>query len=271
MRRIVLGLDGSDGATAALRWAIHEAVVHDASLEALFAWSPTGRSADTHDVQLRAADTALREWLARMPTGVPVIPSVRDDTPASALVDASVHADLVVVGSRGLGGFRELLLGSVSAVVAERALCPVAVVRETSHHPAGPVVVGVDGSAHGQAALQWAAAEARARDVALEVVHAWSSAPVPIVGVPADLPSSAIEESAGDQLAESTASIDVDGLTVHRHLVESTPAGALVRSSERAAAVVVGSRGRSGLTAILLGSTSRHLLHHAHCPVVVVR
>lgn len=272
MQTIVVGMDGSDGAQTALRWAVHEAAAHGASVTALYAWSLLGQPGTfTPDFDEAAALDALRAWLATTPTTVPVEASVVCDLPAAALVDASARADLVVLGSRGLGGFKELLLGSVSAAVAERAVCPVAVIRESTSHPAGPVVVGIDGSQHALQSLQWAAVEARARGVPLEVVHAWSGVPVPVFGFPAVMPLEHQDLVAERVITDAMKEIDLAGLVVRRHVVEDTPAGALVDLSRRAALVVVGSRGRGGVTALLLGSTSRHLLHHAHCPVVVVR
>jgi nucleotide-binding universal stress UspA family protein len=272
MRKIVVGIDGSDGATSALRWALHEASVHNASLKALYAWNLLGQPGTfTPDFDEEHARRVLEGWIAAVPSSVAVELYVICDLPASALIEASAENDLVVLGSRGLGGFKGLLLGSVSSAVAERALSAVAIVRETEVHPLGPVVVGVVGSTTAHRSLEWAANEARARDVSLEVVHAWSGAPAPVVGLPTVLPLAQLEEAAEHHLTEAMGSVDLGGLVVHRHVVEDTPAGALVRMSASAAVVVVGSRGRGGLTSILLGSTSQHLLHHARCPVVVVR
>ena len=272
MRRIVVGMDGSDGARGALVWAAREAELHEASLTALLAWSLLGQadgafSPDFGDAEARAA---LQAWVTDAALPVEVDCEVVCDLPASALLEAAAAADLLVVGSRGLGGFKELLLGSVSTVVAERSVAPVAVVRE-AERPDGPVVVGVDGSANGARALQWGAAEARARGVPLELVHAWNSPVSPIVGLPLVVPLDGLEEAAEHELDRAAEAVDLTGLVVERHAAEGTPAGVLVDRSRTAGVVVVGSRGRSGLTAVLLGSTSRHLLHHAAAPVVVVR
>src|SRR5690606_21811654 len=142
----------------------------------------------------------------------------------AALVDASAAADLVVVGARGLGGFRSLLLGSVSATVVERALSSVAVVRDDANHPLGPVVVGVDGSTLARRALAWAAEEARRRAAPLEVVHAWAGTVPPMFGVPVPLPIplEAAEEVAEHVLTEAIAAVDVSGVVVHRRAVQDT-------------------------------------------------
>lgn len=268
-----MGVDGSAGAIGALQWAAAEAQRHQAELTALLAWSFLDQPDGTFvpDFDPSTAHAALERWLAEAALPVAATATAVCDLPVSALVDASSSGDLVVVGSRGRGGFAGLLLGSVSTAVAERALCPVAVVRGQGH-PTGPVVVGVDGSAQGRRALAWAVAEATTRGVPLDVVHTWSATfATPVLGLPAVIPLVHAEEAAERVLTDALGSVDLGGIVVHRHLVEGTPAGVLVERSRTAGVVVVGSRGRGGLTSVLLGSTSRHLLHHAEGPVVVVR
>ena len=101
-----------------------------------------------------------------------VLRQVVRDLPARGLLDAAQDADIVVVGARGLGGFRGLILGSVSQRVLENAPCPVAVARGTDEGR-GRIVVGVDGSKGSADALRWAAEEARNRGATLVVVHGW--------------------------------------------------------------------------------------------------
>lgn len=272
MRKIVVGMDGSDGARHALAWAAREAELHGATLTALLAWTLLGQPGDGFRPDFDDADAlaALQQWVADAALPVEVACDVVCDLPTSALLEAGASADLVVVGSRGRGGFKGLLLGSVSSNVAERSPTPVAVVRETGH-PAGPVVVGVDGSANAVRALGWAADEARARGVPIEVVHVWTRGAAPVLGLPVVVPLQDAELAAEHELTEALSSADLTGLEVHRHAIEGTPAGVLVDRSTTAGVVVVGSRGRGGVTAILLGSTSRQLLHHAAAPVVVIR
>ena len=180
MRRIVVGVDGSTDADAALRWAVSEAGLHEATLAALLAWSYLDQH---HTSKAEAFDPAYGEddaretllaALERVGAADSVEPLVVCDLPDRALLDAGRDADLLVVGARGHGGFAGLLLGSVSERVLEHAPCPVALVRlEDSGSPDRPVVVGTDGSDTGATALRWAAAEARARRSRLQVVHAW--------------------------------------------------------------------------------------------------
>jgi nucleotide-binding universal stress UspA family protein len=145
-----------------------------------------------------------------------------------------------------------------------------------------PIVVGVDGSGASREALRWAADEARLRSAPLVAVHAWSFIPAQPIGDPGMLAMPA-GDLAGQLGAESEAArislqAAVDealgpepGIEVEQKLVEGEAGDALVAESESAELVVVGSHGRSGLKAALLGSVSRHVASHAACPVVVVK
>ena len=270
MRNIVVGVDGSAGARSALVWAAREGVLHGASVTAVLAWTLLGQPGAEFRPDYCEDDAlaALQAWVRDAALPVEVECRVVCDLPASALLEAD--GDLLVVGSRGLGGFKGLLLGSVSSVVAERSMAPVAVVREAAN-PNGPVVVGVDGSSTAVRSVQWAADEARVRGVPLVLVRAWTATRAPVLGLPFVVLPEHAAEAAEHQLASAVEGVDLTDLTIERHAVEGTPAGVLVDHSLTAALVVVGSRGRGGLTSILLGSTSRHLLHHAAAPVVVVR
>jgi nucleotide-binding universal stress UspA family protein len=144
------------------------------------------------------------------------------------------------------------------------------------------IVVGVDGSDASAAALIWAAEEARLRSAPLIAVYAWSFIPPQPIGDPGML-----AVPAGDLAGQLSAESDLarvalaeaisetlgaePGVEVEQKLVEGEAGDALVAESESAELVVVGSHGRSGLKAALLGSVSRHVATHAACPVVVVK
>jgi nucleotide-binding universal stress UspA family protein len=275
MTVIVVGVDGSPHAAAALRWAVDEAEQHGAIVRAVMAWNYLDQHHPDPTLELdrshgeAAAAEALRTAVAGVPSPRPIEQRVVCDLPGRALLDAGEDADLLVVGARGAGGFRDLLLGSVSERVVEHAHLPVAVVRQGAERPAsGPVVVGVDGSMASVEALRWAAAEARARRAALEVVHVWQ---VPSCGAP-PVPSvlTSIEEAARRTLDEALTDPALDGGDVGGHLACGGPARRLMDVARDASLLVVGTRGRGALGRIVLGSTSRQLAHHAPCPLVVV-
>jgi nucleotide-binding universal stress UspA family protein len=146
----------------------------------------------------------------------------------------------------------------------------------------GAIVVGVDGSDASREALRWGAEEARLRFAQLVAVHAWSFVPPQPIGDPGmlampagDLPGQLSAESDAARIALDEVVSDAlgaePGIEVERKLVEGDAGDALVSESADAELVVVGSHGRSGLKAAILGSVSRHVVDHAACPVVVVK
>ena len=146
----------------------------------------------------------------------------------------------------------------------------------------GSIVVGVDGSDASDEALRWAAEEARLRSAGLVAVHAWSFVPAQPIGDPGmlampagDLPGQLQAEGEAAQTSLDSAVTDALGaepaVEVQKRLVEGDAGEVLVAESKEAELVVVGSHGRSGFKAALLGSVSRHVVDHAACPVVVVK
>jgi nucleotide-binding universal stress UspA family protein len=145
---IVIGIDDSENARAALRWAIEEARLRGVPVQAVHAWEPPivapvvdvgpvppGPLLDL-PVLMKEMKRAAEELAERVvsevadeASGVEVRPVAVEGRPASALVEAAEGADLLVVGSRGLGGFKDLVLGSVSHQVASHAPCPVVIHR----------------------------------------------------------------------------------------------------------------------------------------------
>jgi nucleotide-binding universal stress UspA family protein len=136
---VVVGIDGSEGSARALRFALDEARAHGASLRAVSAWHlPVGFLEGgwaTDPVSLGDFEQLARSTLERTlgeagaaASGVEVVPVVREGQPAQVLLDEAAEADLLVLGSRGLGGFRGMLLGSVSRQCAQHAPCPVVIV-----------------------------------------------------------------------------------------------------------------------------------------------
>lgn len=287
---IVVGIDGSDGTIRAVRWAAAEAarrrlrlrLVHAHNLPAL-GYPLMLETRGLHEVLIEQAQTWLRaaaETVARVAPQVEVQTEVRTAGAIAQLTDESRHARYVVVGSRGLGGIPRLLLGSTAEGLAGHAGCPVVVVPDvTEPAPNAPVVVGVDGSPVSDAAVAVAFDEAATRDVDLVAVHAWSDfvgtglyAPLLTVREWSEEDLSEVEDAEWRVMVEQLAGWrdKYPDVNVQRVLVKERPAAALLDHAQRAQLLVVGSRGRGGLTSTLLGSTSRAVLHHAPCPVIVV-
>jgi nucleotide-binding universal stress UspA family protein len=281
--RIVVGVDGSAGGTKALRWAAREGRVRGWPVTALMAWGlldqhhvigaegfdPHYGEAEARASPDRYVDDALDAQGAAVDDRQVVC-----DLPVAALLDASTGADLLVVGSRGLGGFRGLLLGSVSERCIAHARCPIVVVRSARDRfdTFGRVVVGIDGSDNAVLALHWAMEEARVHQASIEVIHALTLAYAGEVVAVRSFDAAAVEAAANQMVDEMLAAVDTTGLEgrITRRLTVDGPAATVVEAAASADLVVVGSRGHGGLKGMLLGSVSHQVVHHSPCPVLVV-
>ncbi|MCE7004676.1 universal stress protein [Kibdelosporangium philippinense] len=282
---IVVGIDGSDSAQHAVRWAAEEAASRKAPLRLVHAcmvvsqYTPVTLPKSVSDV---LADEG-REWLrsasqiaTETAPEVEVSRILEHGDAASALLEESATAQLMVLGSRGLGGFTGLLVGSVATKVAQRGVCPVVVVRgEETDRTGKPIVVGVDGSPASEAAIGFAYEQAARLGASLVAVHAWSDMlPASAFAmVPHAFEWPEIQARELEVLSERLAGWQekYPDVNVDRIVAQDRPAHSLLEQAGDAQLVVVGSRGRGGLTGLLLGSTSQALLHHAPCPVAVVR
>lgn len=280
---VVAGVDGSEPALAAVRWAAREAGRYRVPLVLVraFGEAPVERSladpyagAGLRSALLERAEGQLADAAAvaaREVPGLVVERSLREETASACLVAASRSARTVVVGDRGHGGVTGLLAGSVAVGLAARAACPVVVVRGVDRAD-GPVVVGVDGSPLSEAALRFAVEAAAGRRVPLRAVHVWSDT----VLEPARAPYwewDALEQQQHEILAERLAgwAEKYPDVVVQRVIARDRPARVLLEESAGAGLLVVGSRGRGGLAGFVLGSVSHALVHRAGCPVAVVR
>jgi len=277
---VVVGVDGSSSALDAARWAAREAARREAPvwLVSAFSWHDTrhiGYHGHYREVMLRRtreAVTEAAETAAAAAPGVEVAERVVDGFPVPRLVAASRQAGLLVIGDRGLGGLSSLLVGSVAIGLAAHAECPVVVVRGESSEVDGSVVVGVDGSPVSEEALAFAFAAADTHRVPLVAVHAWSDSVLDAAVV--SLPGwDAIETVEQLLLAERLAGWGekYPDVEVRRVVVRDRPAHALIHQATAAQLLVVGSHGRGSATGLVLGSVSHAVLHHAPCPVAVVR
>lgn len=283
---IVVGYDGSEGSTAALKWAAGAAEQRGRILDVVTTWSMPaadlgiGASAtlqqDLVDELRKEAQATNDEGLQiAADMGVNATGEVVVGRPASAMVNRSENAEMLVVGSHGTGGLTGFLLGSVSRQVATHADCPVVVVRPV---PEGgqDIVVGVDGSPHSLKALGWAFEQASFSSSALHVLHSWEIPPTwSMVDVPSYEPEVLIRDYGNSELRETSEAMagfreDFPDVKVRQEVMKGSPVKALVKASEHAELLVVGSRGLGGFRGLLLGSVSHAVVHKALCPVAVV-
>ncbi|WP_422741097.1 universal stress protein [Micromonospora sp. WMMD754] len=281
---ILVGYDGSTDASVALDWALDEAgrSGRPVRLAYVFEWltvagwigpgvapgvwpDETARRQVEELVRKAAADAAAER------PGLTVHGEVFDGPPALVLQERSAEAGMLVLGSRGHGGFGGLLAGSTAVSVTAHAHCPVVVVRDGQAATSGPVVVGSDGSPSALRALGFAVERAAQRDVPLRVLRAWE--PPGDRWVPPDFDP---QETAATERAAAEAELapwreSFPDVPVEIEAVPGSAAALLVEASRSAQLVVVGSRGRGGLRGMLLGSVSQQLIQHAQCPVAVVR
>jgi nucleotide-binding universal stress UspA family protein len=275
---VLVAVDRSECSREAVTWAAHDAAARGCGLTL------------AHVVDLpRIADVPLTTELLKAASGEgeqtldqAVVHSRRvrpgGDTqrklasgnPAAELLRLAADADEVVLGSRGHGGFATLLLGSTAAQVSAHAPCPAIVVRGHAA-PDGPVVVAVDGSERGEAALEYGFAYAARHGLPLRAVHFYPvSVTVPAYGLPPlDLPN--LHDEASHMLAKAVDrwSAKHPEVPVTWAVREGAPAHRVHEASEGANLLVVGCRGHGGFAGMLLGSVSQAAIRHSHCPVAI--
>jgi nucleotide-binding universal stress UspA family protein len=274
MNEFVVGIDGSDHSRMALRWAAAAAGAAAVPVRAVQSWThsrwavlpnaPDLASAEEMDEQTRQAIVAFAT--DTLGSSVAVTTSVRRGPAAGALLQAVTADSVLVLGSRGLGGFGGLLLGSVSQECVEHASCPVVVVRTDRVVGDGDVIlVGMDSSEGAQRALAWAHALAAVSGASVRAIYAWHAT------------MSERRPGVGERL-QSEAASTVHGWTqrvsadIASGEMEGDPRDVLVRAAERfaPALTVVGRRGAGGLRSMRLGSTANHLVRHGETNVAVV-
>lgn len=284
--RVVVGFDGSDAARAAVDWAAAEARLRGRGLTIVHALLPpvtTGGlgvglppSLDILDDLEAAARDELEQVASSLRgTDLEVDGTVRIGAPSSVMLEASEEADLVVIGSRGHGGFTGLLLGSVGAQVAAHAGCPVAVIRHGAAAGAAKVVVGIDGSEAAEGALAFAFDAASRHGWSVQAIHAWDVPAYDLLIVPNGPVPVPLADVADDEV-RLTAEVlsgfrdDYPDVDVVESLVRAPAVQAILDASKDAALVVVGTHGHGPAMGALLGSVSNGLLHKATTPIVVV-
>ena len=283
---IVAATDGSEESLRAVEWAAREAVLRSAPLRIVSALALPPRMLSRHgaslvdtvsDVIRKDRDRALAtaaDRATRVSPGLLVDTDELTGPPAQAVVESGSGAMMLVVGSRGVGAFTAMILGSVSRYAATRASCPVVVVRDEttpSHRLVGVGVADLDNCAD---ALTFAFEEAVLRQAGLTAIHAWHTPQTDIsrAGDPFPPPGMrAAEADAARQLAslmdewhEKYPDVPVSQDVVHGH-----PGRALVGLSARADLVVVGRHSRHP-SLHGPGTVTHAVLSHAYGPIVTV-
>jgi nucleotide-binding universal stress UspA family protein len=283
VRTVVAGLDGSPESRAAAEWAAREARLRGLSLTLVNVWEPVP---DPLSQAPLLATGSRQHWSERLPReaaerlrgrhpGLEVIVEQAAGRPGAVLVDVAEDAELLVLGSRGLGAVGGFLVGSVGQFVVAYAEQPVVLVRDGEQERAAdrPVVLGLDVHHPHDAPIAHAFEAAQRHHTALRVVHAWDLPPYFLYGLPADPELDA--ELGRRDLAALTEALrpwkqkfpDVEVTA------ESRPGKAathLVDASHEASLVVVGRRVRRSRFGAHIGPVTHAVLHHSTAPVAVV-
>lgn len=284
---VLVGVDGSPAAKAAVVWAARDAelrnlpltIVHVVNTD-VATWPPMpfpekwAVSQQDDGRRVLAEAVKIAEEAALSDHKLSVSSKLVHSTPVSAMIEMSEQAEILVVGSAGRGAVARLLLGSVSASVVRHADCPVAIIHDEDplmpNPLRAPVLLGIDGSPASEAATAIAFDQASRRCVELIALHAWSDREM--IELPG-LDWEQVKTQAEITLAERLAGWQerYPDVRVCRVVVCDRPARQLVARAESAQLVVVGSHGRGTLTGMLLGSVSNAVVHSARMPVVVAR
>jgi nucleotide-binding universal stress UspA family protein len=286
MDGIVVGVDRSPAASAALDWALAFAAARQLPVTLVRAWTaPTygmygPASVAMSDAVDKIRDNALNETEEIFQDSLARVPEAKDLHVAKValmggaeqvLRDAAGGTRMIVVGSRGAGALSRAVLGSVSSSVLHHATAPVAIVPEgPTGASSGRVVVGVDHSPPSLAALAFATEEARLRDGVLVPVAVREAVPI-VPPDPGGATASLAELEASERRSLKMAVGEDPQVQVEPHVLAGSASAALLEAAQGADLLVLGSRGRGGFKSLLLGSTSTQCAQHAPCPVVVVR
>ena len=287
MPTVLVGVDGSDDALRAVRWAAAEADRRQLPLRLVLAFTWVAEP----DFEMRTGDEPYRNMLleqararlaqaastaAGQRPGLAVQQQLIIGYPAEVLAAEARRARLLVLGDRGLSRIEGVLVGSAAAAMAAHAACPIVVVRgaemDQDASRTRPVVVGIDNSSSSEAAIGFAFEAAAAREAPLLAMHAYADRVAdPLIGNLIDWDLMADEETRRlnarlERWVEKFPDVPVRPVPAHGRAVHQ-----LITLSETAQLVVVGSRGHGQLTGLVLGSVSNALMHKAACPVAIVR
>jgi nucleotide-binding universal stress UspA family protein len=281
---VVVGVDGSSSSWQAMRWAVAQARRTGSRLRVVAAYQPRWpadeftAAVEPDPITLARTEAVVAEMVTAARAAAPgtVVDGLSVYGPTvPVLMAAATDGALIVVGSRGHGGFSGLLVGATGLQLATHADGPVVVARGDVDASTGPVLVGADGSPGARAALAAAFDEADTRHCTVMAVRAYQ-VPTPAWSQriePVDFDGTrlrAAELSALRDLVEPWREkyphVPVETVVTH-----GDAASVLTAMSTAAQLVIVGTRGHGGFTGLLLGSVGQKLLHHGHCPVMIAR
>ncbi|MER5599722.1 universal stress protein [Streptomyces sp. NPDC002265] len=297
LRTVIVGLDGSPESRAATEWAAREAKLRSLPMKIVHVWEPVPEP--MAQAPLLGGETQ-QHWTERIPReaaqgvrlrhpGVEVHTEQVSGQPGAALAEVAGNAELLVLGSRGLGGIGGFMVGSVGLSVVARADCPVVLVRaleaaadEHEMDPAGipsaaspfrPVVLGLDVEHPDETLIGFAFDAARLRDTSLRVVHSWNPPAYYAYGPSAD---PALHEALAHTDAEALAEVLRPWRTKYPdvEVVEESRYGSavvhLLDAASEASLVVVGRRHRRSPFGAHIGHVTHAAMHHCTVPVAVV-
>lgn len=283
---ILVGIDGSVSSLQALDWAINEAKDKQCGLQLLSAYSApifatigldAGYATIDLDIIKNNTENMLNKVVAdTAKTGVTVTALVKPGDPNSLLIEHSDNAQLVVLGSRGRGGFVGRLLGNVSGTLPAHASCPTVVVPNLAKRDweevQQKIVVGVDGSQAANCAVDFAVSQALQKKLPLELVCVLPACTALFTWLPATLDVAKFTDDVTKKLDTYCEQLRLlfPELEIFYKVCEGGSAQVLVEESAGAQLLVLGSRGQGGFSEMLLGSTANTVLHHTKCPIVVV-
>jgi len=263
MKPIVVGIDGSQAAITAALWGINEAVSRGVPLRLVSVIKPTHSSADDYERDLRHAEISLREAQSAVEASgklVKVETEILRGPAGPVLVEASLDAEMICVGSVGIGRYARSVLGSMATELAEKAHCPVAVLRTDSDQPPPDfdwIVVRMTDAPDNDAVVEYAAWEAKLRRAPMLVLG----------GRPEDLTKHADGEF--ERRVQDWGQRHPE-VRVYPVTTKDAIAGFLRANDERVQLAVV-SGAEAGQLARLVGPSGHPLFHHPECSVLVVR
>ncbi|MFB4273686.1 universal stress protein [Nonomuraea sp. MTCD27] len=281
-RSILVGYDESPGSEQALRWAAEEAQLRDCPVLVCHAWQwpyPLRPISEEILAQVEHVATTVvqngADHVREYRTGIKVRPLLTKGPVSAVLLEAAHEAELVVLGSRGVGGFEDLRVGSAAVQVPAHSARPVVVVRpaaEPADHYGARIVVGVDGSPASQEAFGFALREATLRGGTVTAVCAWWD-PGALPG-PDRLPfvdAAAVRAGAETRFQQVVSALTAQypDVPVTTEFVAERPPRAIVEAARGATLLVLGRSGLGSGKRTLLGAVTQAALSEVHCPVAV--